>query len=74
MKNLIEKITALWSVKRIIELITAVSLITGLWLLCHGLTISGWENLNGVSTSISGAIIFGASLIGAILQVKDSKR
>jgi hypothetical protein len=60
--------------KNLIGLLTAFSTMAGIWLTVYGLMISHQENLTGISCAIAGAIIFGTSLIGAILLVKDSRR
>ncbi|WP_341908132.1 hypothetical protein [Fluviicola taffensis] len=60
--------------KNLIGLITTFSILAGIWLTIYGLLISNQQNFTGISCAISGAIIFGASLIGAILLVKDSNR
>ncbi len=59
--------------KKLIELITAFALLAGIWITVYGLLISSSGHSAGLACSVSGAIIFGASLLGAILLVKDSK-
>jgi len=62
------------AMKKLIELITAFSLLAGIWITVYGLMISSSGYSAGTATAISGAVIFGASLLGAIVLLKDSKR
>jgi hypothetical protein len=59
--------------KKLIGFFTTCCLLAGIWLTVFGLLISHAPNFTGITCAITGSIIFGSSLIGAILLVKDSK-